>query len=84
MPIFISLSAFLMSKSMPKVSIEDKMWCPLRVQYHENRLFNPIKVDCFAVQHTPIDTQPNNIQLYHIHLTLDSKCKISPNMNNYE
>ena len=34
-------------------------------------------------KHTPFETQPSNIQLYHIHLTLGSKFKISPNMNNY-
>ena len=57
---------------MPKVSIADKMRCPFRVQYHKNRLFNPLKVDCFAAQthsfwnsakqHTALSYSP------HIHL----------------
>ena len=39
-----------MPSGMPKVSIPDKMRCPLRVQYREIRLLNPKKVDCFAAQ----------------------------------
>ena len=53
LPISISFSAFLMPWSRPNVSITDKMRCPLRVQYRKNRLYNPIKIDCFAPQTHP-------------------------------
>ena len=80
-----SLSGFLMPWAMLKVSIADEMRSARRMQYIcKNRLFNPIKVDCFAAQIYTFETQPNKIYLNHIHLALDSKFKISPNINNYE
>ena len=69
---------------MPKVSIADKMGCPLRLQYHRNRLFRPIKVDCLQHKHIPVETQPNNIHLYHVYLALDFKFMILQNINNFD
>ena len=50
LPSFKSFCAFLASQEMRKVSKADKIWCPLRLQCHRNRLFNTIKVDWFGTQ----------------------------------
>ena len=60
------------------------MRSPLRVKYRKNRLFNPIKVDCFLAQTDTFETQLNNIHRYHIRLALDSEFKISPKINENE
>ena len=69
---------------MAKISIPDIMRCPLCVQFRKNRLFNPLKVDCFATQTHPLWNSTKQHTFYHIHLALDSKFKIPPKINNYE
>ena len=64
---------------MRQVSKADKMQCPLRLQCHRNRLFNPIKVDCFGAQNHSFETEATKINLYHIYPALYLKFKIQPN-----
>ena len=54
------------------------------VQCHRNRLFSPMKIDCFGGQTQPFETQPTKIHLYHTCHTLDLRFKTQQSKTNAE